>query len=67
MNGPDKRSLSEMVIDHDLIESAVRRAVRNAVLQHASAGNPVSSWENGQLVWLQPDEVLARLAVKQAG
>jgi hypothetical protein len=42
------------------IEAALRRAVREALLTHARAGNPVAVCENGAVVWLQPAEVFAR-------
>jgi hypothetical protein len=42
--------------------AAIRRAVREAVLAHARAGNPVAEWRDGQVVWVQPAEVFARLA-----
>jgi hypothetical protein len=45
-----------------VIEAAIQRGVRNAVLAHARAGNPVAAWRDGHVVWLQPAEVLARLA-----
>ncbi len=45
-----------------MIEAAVQRAVRAAVLAHARAGNPVSTWRDGQVVWVQPEEILARFA-----
>src|SRR5262249_51189576 len=51
------RSISELLADHDLITKAIQRAVREAVLQHARAGNPVASWENGEVVWILPEEI----------
>ena len=44
------------------IEAAVQRAVRAAVLAHARAGHPVSTWRDGQVVWVQPAEILAKFA-----
>jgi hypothetical protein len=48
------------------LEAAVQRAVRAAVLAHARAGNPVSTWRDGQVVWVQPAEILARFANETA-
>jgi hypothetical protein len=58
--------IAERLADHTLMEAAVRRAVREALLAHARAGNPVASWEDGKVVWIQPDEILARLAQEPA-
>jgi hypothetical protein len=60
---PEKpvRSISEMLEDDDLITEAINQGVREALLDHARAGNPVPVSENGQIVWLTPDEIYRRL------
>jgi hypothetical protein len=55
---------AEIIANPRLIEAAVQRAVRDAVLAHARAGNPVASWRDGKVVWVQPAEVLARFAAE---
>lgn len=57
-----QRSISELLADHALINEAINRAVREAVLKHARAGQPVATWQNGQVVWIQPEEILSRLS-----
>lgn len=61
MKTPQRRSLAELLADRALIHGAVRKAVREAVLTHARAGNPVPTWRDGRVVWLQPEEILAQL------
>jgi hypothetical protein len=39
------------------ITRASERAVREALLKHKRAGNPVPIERDGKLVWLQPDEI----------
>ena len=39
------------------INKAYERAVREALLMHKRAGNPVPIERDGKLVWLQPDEI----------
>ena len=39
------------------INKAYERAVREALLMHKRAGNPVPIERDGELVWLQPDEI----------
>ena len=55
-------SIVELCKDGRAVDAAIRRAVREAVLAHARAGNPVAEWRDGQVVWVQPAEVFARLA-----
>ena len=39
------------------INKAYERAVREALLKHKRAGNPVPIERDGELVWLQPDDI----------
>ena len=43
--------------DSELIDSAIQRSVREAVLSHARASNPVAEWRDGKVVWISPEEV----------
>jgi hypothetical protein len=62
VNEEPRKSISEMMADNTLIDEAIGRAVREAVLKHARAGQPVATWQNGKVVWISADEVLSRLA-----
>lgn len=62
MNAPSNSSIAERLADNALITAAIQKAVREAVLRHARAGNPVADWQNGRVVWVSPEEVLASLA-----
>jgi hypothetical protein len=53
-------SISELLANHALINEAINRAVREDVLKHARAGQPVATWQNGQVVWIEPEEILSR-------
>lgn len=53
-------SISELVRDTALMHEAVTRAMREAVLEHARAGQPVCTMRNGRVVWVSPEEVLAQ-------
>jgi hypothetical protein len=50
-------SPSERADDLDLIERALRAAVRDALQRHKRDGDPVAVWREGRVVWLQPDEI----------
>ena len=56
-----KRSISEMIADNELMNEAIWQGIREELLSHARAGNSVPSSENGQIVWLSPDEIYQRL------
>jgi hypothetical protein len=62
MNEQFQSSISERLADHSLINEAICRAVREAVLNHARAGQPVATWQNGKVVWIQPDDIISRLS-----
>jgi hypothetical protein len=54
--------IAEILRDSQRIEAAVRQAIRTAVVAQAKLGYPVAGWRNGQVVWLEPAEILATLA-----
>jgi hypothetical protein len=45
------------VQDVELITRALRQAVREALLSHKRAGNPVAVWQNERVVWVPADEI----------
>jgi hypothetical protein len=53
---PD-RTPAERVEDMPRIQEAMRQAVREALLDHKRAGNPVAVWRDGQVVWIQPEDI----------
>ena len=48
---------AERAGDLDRIERALRAAVRDALLRHKRDGDPVAVWREGQVVWLQADDI----------
>jgi len=39
------------------IDRVFRKAVREALLKHKQAGNPVAVWQDGKVVILQPNDI----------
>ncbi len=39
------------------IDQALEAAVREALKHHKQAGNPIVVWRNGELHWIQPEEI----------
>jgi len=54
---PSNASLRERLMNIGLIEAALVRAVRNALLHHKRAGNPVADWRDGRVVWVAPENI----------
>lgn len=50
-------SLAERVRDIALIQNALNRAVRDALQMHKRMGNPICGWRDGQIVWIQPEDI----------
>lgn len=40
------------------VERAVQESVREALIDHKRAGNPVAFWENGRVRWVPPEEIV---------
>jgi hypothetical protein len=62
MNDTPQPSISELLGNRSLISAALGRGVRAALLRHAQAGNPVATWKEGKVVWIQPAEIFTLLA-----
>lgn len=52
-----KKDIGKIIADGTQIDEAVNQAVKDAVLKHKLAGNPIVAMKNGQIVWLKPDEI----------
>jgi hypothetical protein len=52
-----KKNIDELFHNGSEIDEALQQAVKEALLQHKRAGNPVVSWKDGKIVWIQPDEI----------
>jgi hypothetical protein len=59
---PSPSQLAEKLKDTAAITAAIQRAVREALLAHARAGFPVAGWQDGKVVWIPHEEILARFA-----
>jgi hypothetical protein len=48
---------AERINDHSRILEALRKAVREALLNHKRAGNPIAVWQNERVVWLPAEQI----------
>ena len=48
-----KLNSANLLVEHgDLVDKAIKNAVRNALLKHKQANNPVAVWRDGKEVLL---------------
>lgn len=52
-----KKNIDEFFNTGSEIDKALQNAVKEALLKHKMAGNPVASWKDGKLVWIQPEDI----------
>ena len=55
----DNESLiGELFEDGRAIDAALREAARDARRLHKALGNPMATWKDGQVVWIQPEDIV---------
>ena len=52
-----KDKITEIFEDKEKITKALSRGVNEALLKHKRAGNPIVSWKDGKIVWIQPEDI----------
>jgi hypothetical protein len=50
-------TVKELFEDGRAIDDALREAARDARRLHKALGNPMATWKDGQVVWIQPEDV----------
>jgi hypothetical protein len=53
-----KDKVAEAFADPDKITKALVQGVREALLKHKQAGNPIVVWLDGKIIWIKPEEIL---------
>ncbi|MGE0815749.1 MAG: hypothetical protein AB7N65_10135 [Vicinamibacterales bacterium] len=43
--------------DGGAIDEALREAARDARRLHKAFGNPMATWKDGRVVWVQPEDI----------
>ncbi len=51
------KDIGKIIAEGTQIDEAVKQAVKEAVLKHKQAGNPIVGMKDGQMVWIKPDEI----------
>jgi hypothetical protein len=53
----NKSTINELFEDGRAIDEALREAARDARRLHKALGNPMATWQNGGVVWVQPEDI----------
>lgn len=49
---------TEILKQAEIVRAAGQAAIREALLDHKRAGNPVAQWRDGRVVWIQAEDIL---------
>ena len=58
MDNDVKDRITSVFEDKDKITKALSDGVNEALKLHKKAGNPVVSWKNGKIVWIEPGDII---------
>lgn len=58
MSVAEKKTIDELFRDGKEIDTALRNAVQQALLQHKKAGNSVAEWRDGKVVLIKPEDIV---------
>ena len=50
-------TVKELFQDGHAIDAALRDAARDARRLHKALGNPMATWKDGKVVWVQPEDI----------
>lgn len=53
----DEGRILNLLSDTQKLTQALESGVRVALKKHKQAGNPVCEWRDGQVVWVQPEDI----------
>ena len=51
-------TIDELFEDGRAIDEALKDAARDARRLHKALGNPMATWVDGHVVWIQPDDIV---------
>ena len=51
-------AIAQLFEDGRAIDDALKEASRDARRLHKALGNPMVTWKDGQVVWIQPEDIV---------
>jgi hypothetical protein len=58
LRGDNKSLVEELFEDGRAIDNALKEAARDARRLYKALGNPMATWKDGQVVWIQPEDIV---------
>lgn len=52
-----RKDIKKIFSEGTEIDEAIKKAVKEAVLRHKQAGNPIVVMKDGKMVWLKPKDI----------
>ena len=52
-----EQTIDELFEDGRAIDDALQEAARDARRLHKALGNPMATWRDGKVVWVQPEDI----------
>ncbi|MFZ2316103.1 MAG: hypothetical protein WAW86_10670 [Gammaproteobacteria bacterium] len=49
--------ISKILNDAEKVREIIQLGIHAALLKHKQAGNPVCTWKNGKVFWIQPENI----------
>ena len=57
MRNKGSRAVHDLLLDGRIIDRAMRKAVKEALLRHKRAGVPIAVWRSGEVVLVKPTQI----------
>lgn len=57
-------AISKFFQNPQRVTQVLPAGIRLALQQHKQAGNPICSWQNGEIVWIEPDKIPLGITMK---
>jgi hypothetical protein len=57
MNSDEQKDVRSIMLDTNLVEQALQKAVVQAMIRHKRLGNPIVVWRDGKVVWIPAEEI----------
>lgn len=53
-----KSTIDDLFEDGHAIDEALKEAARDARILHKALKNPMATWKDGQVAWVQPEDIV---------
>lgn len=50
-------NIPKILEDQDRVVKAIQKGIKDALLKHKQAGNPVCGWKDGKVIWVSPENI----------